>query len=106
MLNQAARLTDLGIMVRFGGSNKGNVVEVHAAISYYTSAVGEEFRVVPHYLEDFIATFKFKHHRDMLTVHPGRFTYRNLDIMARTRGRWPMLIRLTCSTMCTCALRA
>jgi hypothetical protein len=45
------------------------------------------FRVVPHYPEDFLATFRHQHHRDLVTALPGRFSFAspafgNLDIHA------------------------
>uniref|UniRef100_A0ACD5U6M1 Uncharacterized protein n=1 Tax=Avena sativa TaxID=4498 RepID=A0ACD5U6M1_AVESA len=82
MLNQAARLTNLAAVIRFGNASQGNAADIHAAISFYTKAVGNELRVVPHFPKPYIATFKFKHHRDMLTVLPGRFTYGTFDIIA------------------------
>ncbi|KAE8812958.1 hypothetical protein D1007_10056 [Hordeum vulgare] len=76
----AATLSSLTVFVWLGG----NMPTVSAAaladtIHAQTNVKKVLFKVVPHYPEEFLVTFKFVHHRDMLTS-TGRFLHGEIDL--------------------------
>jgi hypothetical protein len=85
---EAQRLANHAALIWLGGTRpKVSAADIVAAIEGHTGIDHNLFRVVPHYPEDFLVTFKFQHHREQVTALPGRFNYGsqafgNLDIHA------------------------
>jgi hypothetical protein len=83
MLLQEARLASQAAVVWLGKTRPTvNAADIKEAIVAHTRIHGDYVKVIPHHPEDFLATFEFPHHRDLLTAAPGRFLHGGLDIHA------------------------
>ncbi|KAK1650248.1 hypothetical protein QYE76_068053 [Lolium multiflorum] len=80
---QAALLSSQAVFVWLGGNRpQVNAEQIKEAIVSYARINPDYVKVVPHYPEDFLATFDYPHHRKIITDAPGRFEQSGLDIHA------------------------
>jgi hypothetical protein len=83
MVAQAARLVNQAAVVWLGKTRpQVSAAEIRSALAVQARIDKDLVKVVPRYPEDFLATFEYKHYRDMVTALPGSFPHGELDIHA------------------------